>query len=82
MKGFTMISYKNLSGDSGVKEYEIGSNFIKIRFIHRKTVFVYDHSHPGSAHVEKMKRFAKNGKGLANKLRSCSLRSAQVVWAC
>ena len=61
----TMEKYSNFHGDSGVLEYETGLDFIKIRFVNRNTIYVYNHSQPGSAHVEQMKRLATNGRGLA-----------------
>jgi len=60
-----MEPYKNLSGDSGVAEFEIGPDFIKVRFVTSGTVYVYDHSDPGPSHVKKMKHLATSGKGLA-----------------
>lgn len=60
-----MVPYKNLSGDSGVVEYEIGSDFIKVRFKKFKTIYVWDYSTPGVRHVEAMKRLAVEGRGLS-----------------
>ena len=60
-----MTPYANLSSDSGVSEYELGHDFIKVRFGRSTTVYVYDHSRPGSVHVKEMKRLAGDGRGLA-----------------
>jgi len=55
--------YRNLSGDSGVTYYAIGPDFIAVQF-HDPTVYFYDHTRPGRAHVEQMKTFAMGGRGL------------------
>lgn len=60
-----MIPYANLSGKSGVVEYEIGGDFIKLRFASSTTIYVYDHSIPGSFHVGQMKQLAIDGRGLS-----------------
>ncbi len=57
------ISYKNLGGSSGVDSYRLGSNFIEVRFSDL-SVYVYTYSSAGQSHVEMMKVFAKEGKGL------------------
>lgn len=58
-----MQRYGNLSGDSGVTEYDIGTDFIRVRF-HGATVYVYDYTVPGPHHVERMKTLARKGRGL------------------
>ena len=60
-----MTKYKNLSGDSGVFEYEAGSEYIKIRFSGGRKLYVYDYTAPGRSHVEKMKQLAVEGRGLS-----------------
>ena len=57
--------YRNLSGDSGVTYYAIGPDFIAVQF-HDPTVYIYDHTRPGRAHVEQMKVFAVGGRGLGS----------------
>ncbi len=59
-----MIRYANLSGDSGVREYEIGPGYIKVRF-GGGPIYAYDNSRPGAGHVAIMQRLAQAGKGLA-----------------
>jgi len=59
-----MEPYKNLNGDSGVTHYEIGPDFIRVRF-RGDEVYVYDHHTPGAAHVAQMKVLAVGGQGLA-----------------
>ncbi len=60
-----MKKYKNTSGDSGVMHYEIGADFIKIRFQHSPEIYMYNYEIPGKSVVEKMKALAKDGKGLS-----------------
>jgi hypothetical protein len=64
-KSTAMISYLNLSGDSGVVGYEFGYDFIKVRFGSSATIYVYDHSRPGAVPVDAMKRLVAAGAGLA-----------------
>lgn len=60
-----MESYQNLSRSSGVVEYEIGTDFIKVRFNGNSRVYVYDCAKPGAIHVAEMKSLATRGRGLA-----------------
>jgi len=55
--------YRNLNGNSGVTYYTIGPDFIAVQF-HDPTVYVYDGTRPGLAHVERMKVLAADGQGL------------------
>lgn len=60
-----MEAYQNKSGISGVVAYEIGSNFIKVKFQRNNDVYLYNYQIPGSMHVEAMKEKAIDGIGLA-----------------
>jgi hypothetical protein len=60
-----MTPYSNLSGDSGVAAYEIGSDFIKVQFRHSTKLYIYDSAKPGSSHVQQMQRLAVAGRGLS-----------------
>jgi hypothetical protein len=60
-----MISYNNLSGNSGVIAYESGTDYIKLRFKGSSKIYVYDASAPGLTHIEQMKKLAATGRGLA-----------------
>jgi hypothetical protein len=55
--------YRNLNGDSGVTNYAIGPDFIAVQF-QDPTIYIYDDTRPGRAHVEQMKAFAVCGRGL------------------
>jgi hypothetical protein len=59
-----MKRYRNISSNSGILAYEIGGNFIKIKFTDGE-VYIYDYKRPGKTHVEQMKKLALKGKGLA-----------------
>lgn len=56
--------YKNLSGDSGVTAYEIRKDALIVRF-QTGAVYLYSYKMPGRFLVEKMKKLAVSGKGLA-----------------
>ena len=59
-----MKAYKNLSGDSGVTHYEIGNDYILVKFKGKTTKYKYSNLITGSTHVETMKQLAENGLGL------------------
>lgn len=58
-----MQRYANLSGNSGVTHYEIGPDFIDVRY-RSGDVYRYSGKRPGAALVEQMKILAARGKGL------------------
>ena len=55
---------KNRSGDSGVRAFEIGEDFIVVEFLDL-AVYRYTRASAGAANIEQMKRLAESGKGLA-----------------
>lgn len=59
-----MTPYKNLSGESGVTAYDIGPDFIEVRFA-SGTTYRYDVDSAGAANVERMKTLARAGRGLS-----------------
>lgn len=59
-----MQKYENTSGDSGVSHYEVGENYILVRFV-RGGIYKYSYAATGNGHVERMKKLAVSGKGLA-----------------
>ncbi|MEQ8908157.1 MAG: hypothetical protein RIC95_03115 [Vicingaceae bacterium] len=67
-----MVRYRNLGGNSGVSAYEIGSDFIKVRF-NDGGLYLYTNARTGVHNVERMKRLAQRGQGL-NSLISRSIR--------
>ena len=58
-----MEIYRNVSGDSGVDQYEIGDNFIKVQFS-TGAQYLYTYSSAGMSNIEHMKKLAKSGDGL------------------
>lgn len=59
-----MHRYKNLNNDSGITDYEIGDDFIRVRF-EGPSQYLYTFTTPGRTEVEDMKKLAQNGRGLA-----------------
>lgn len=59
-----MKRYKNVSGDSGVVAYEIGADFIKVKFVDGGT-YLYTNDSAGRGNVESMKKLAVSGRGLS-----------------
>ncbi|WP_341834606.1 hypothetical protein WJU16_16630 [Chitinophaga pollutisoli] len=58
-----MQPYKNLSGVSGVRYYEIDERYINVHF-KDGTAYHYNYIVPGVAPVEEMKSLARKGLGL------------------
>jgi hypothetical protein len=56
-----MKKYQNKSGISGIVEYEIGDDHIKLRFATSRRIFTYSYSKAGKEHVEMMKKLALSG---------------------
>jgi hypothetical protein len=59
-----MERYRNLSGDSGVDAYEVGDDFVKVRF-RTGGVYWYTNKSVGVKHVAALKRLALRGRGLS-----------------
>ena len=59
-----MERYRNSGGDSGVAFYEIGPDYIAVRFSSTGKIYTYSYRKAGSSHVENMKRLAQSGSGL------------------
>jgi len=59
-----MEPYKNLSGNSGVAAYEIGADFIGVRF-RNGPWYLYTYASAGRNNIEKMKVLAEAGQGLS-----------------
>lgn len=58
-----MESYKNTNGDSGVAGYEIGPDYIRVKF-KDGSVYLYTYASAGSSNIEQMKKLAVSGSGL------------------
>lgn len=60
-----MAIYLNLNGDSGISEYDIGTDYIVIHFRNgRERHYRYDYASAGKTAVEQMKILAQRGCGL------------------
>jgi hypothetical protein len=59
-----MQPYLHASARSGVTDYEIGTDYVLVRFRGGRT-YRYSHARAGVHHVERMKEFASAGRGLA-----------------
>jgi hypothetical protein len=57
-----MRLYINLSGHSGVQAYEVGPDWIDVRWT--DGIYRYAAAKVGAGNVEKMKRLASLGRGL------------------
>lgn len=59
-----MINYRNSGGDSGVDSYEIGDDYITVKFTRTARTYTYSYASAGRTHVEQMKSLARSGSGL------------------
>lgn len=59
-----MERYRNSGGDSGVSAYEIGSDYILVKFSGIGRTYRYSYRKAGQNHVENLKRLAQSGSGL------------------
>ena len=58
-----MEVYKNLGGDSGVVAYEIGSDYIRVKFSD-ESIYLYPNGSAESHNIREMQRLARQGQGL------------------
>jgi hypothetical protein len=59
-----MRPYLHAGAASGVTDYEIGTDYVLVRFRDGRT-YRYSHARAGVHHVERMKELASAGRGLA-----------------
>lgn len=59
-----MERYRNSGGDSGVFSFEIGTDYIAVKFSGSIRSYNYSYRKAGQHHVEAMKRLARSGSGL------------------
>jgi hypothetical protein len=55
-----MERYKNLSGTSGARGYEIGTNSIIVQF-HDNSIYEYTYDSAGANNIEQMKNWQLQG---------------------
>jgi hypothetical protein len=58
-----MQRYRNYSGTSGVRAFEIGADFIRLQYA-RGGTYIYTYETAGRENVEEMKRLALKGSHL------------------
>jgi curli biogenesis system outer membrane secretion channel CsgG len=56
-------AYADPDGDSSVAAYEIGDDYVRVRFSDG-SVYLYTYASAGASHVERMKELARSGDGL------------------
>lgn len=59
-----MQRYLNLSGNSGVTHYEIGADYVLVKFRGVRKPYRYSYAGAGKEHVERMKVLAAAGRML------------------
>tara|TARA_R110000850_G_scaffold50499_5_gene123852 strand:+ start:1212 stop:1430 length:219 start_codon:yes stop_codon:yes gene_type:complete len=59
-----MEKYRNSGGDSGVSSFDIGTDYITVKFSRNTRTYRYSYIKAGQHHVENMKRLARSGSGL------------------
>lgn len=59
-----MTRYQDLSSNSGVVAYRIGTDYIAVKF-RSGDMYLYTYNKPGKQAVEDMKRLAEAGRGLS-----------------
>lgn len=58
-----MERYSDIDRDSGVVAYDIGDDFIRVKFS-TGAIYLYNYSSTGSYHIDTMKQLAVRGDGL------------------
>ena len=58
-----MEKYRDIDGNSGISAYEVGDDFIIVRF-KKGGMYLYNYFTTGSCHVNNMIRLARLGNGL------------------
>lgn len=59
-----MEKYRNLGGNSGVSSYEIGPDYVIVKFSGTAKSYKYSYQKAGKSNVEILKHLALNGSGL------------------
>ena len=65
-----MEKYQNKGGTSSVKSFDIGFDYIIIRFKDSYKSYTYSYLGAGMYHVEKMKVLARSGIGLGSYIKT------------
>ncbi len=65
-----MENYRNYGGNSNVESFEIGPDYIDVKFYGTTKIYRYSYRVAGRAHVDTMKEFAVEGTGLNGYINS------------
>ena len=74
-----MQRYTNRSGESGVVAYELGPDWIAVKFS-EGSVYRYDGKRPGRPFVAEMKRLAERGQGLSTYISRVVRENYAIKW--
>ncbi len=72
-----MKRYVNYTGDSAITHYEIGDDFIRVKF--NKELLEYNTSNNSSIDIEEMKVLANSGAGLYRYIMKKKIKSVESV---
>ncbi len=61
-----MKIYANRGGNSNVESFELGNDFIAVKFKSTLKIYVYSYSSAGAYNVDRAKRLAEDGSGLGS----------------
>ena len=59
-----MVKYLNKGGNSEVESYELGDDYVKVKFKNSRYVKIYQYSRNNYGHVDQLKKHAIEGWGL------------------
>ena len=65
--------YRRTNKNSDVEKWRIGDDYVVIRFLKSKNLYVFDYQKSGKERVEKMKKLIDCGKGLSKFIHSDNL---------
>jgi hypothetical protein len=65
-----MERYRNSGRDSGVDSFEIGDDYIEVKFTGTFKKYRYSYMRAGRHHVDQMKVLARRGSGLNSYINS------------
>jgi len=74
-----MEQYPNRAGDSGVTGYELGNDYIDVKFTGGR-IYRYTYRSAGERTVEIMKRLAIKGKGLSGYISRFVREKFERIW--
>lgn len=59
-----MQRYLDIDGDSNVEAYDIGPDYIRVKFYGTPKIYQYSYQKAGRENIETMKGLARSGEGL------------------